>query len=353
MGDDDLVQDRFECGQDAVGILIAHDGDDADEESEIELLPQRLSQRDGSRGIVCGIDENRWSTAHSLQSARRGHCSEAGAHGVDIKLTLRPGPEERLDRREGDDGVVRLMLAVQRKEHVAVHTAEPLKFEQLPTDSHLSAQHRELRAFASDRGVGAHRLRQQYVHRFRRLIGDHRDRAHICVRWHEILGLPGDDSGLFAGDLGDGVAQVVGMVDADGRDDRDRGVDHVGGVPSPAEPDLHDRHVDRGVGERGESHCGDDLELAQTRARLPEGARLRLLVDKFDEGLDFTVGSHVSPRTDRHAVNGNSFHRRLQVRTGGAPGAPGQRDQQRVHHPGHRCLAICSTDMNRWITELR
>ena len=103
---------------------------------------------------------------------------------------------------------------------------------------------------------------------------------------HQIVGLLGDDAGLLPGDLGDGVAEIVGVVDPDRGDHRDRRVDDVGGVPAPAEPDLDDRDVDRGVGERRERHRGDDLELAHRRAP----GRLGLLVHQFDERLDLAVG---------------------------------------------------------------
>ena len=67
--------------------------------------------------------------------------------------------EERLDGGQRDHRVVRLMLAVQRQEHVGVHAAEALQFEQLAADRDLPAQHRELGVLARHRGVGAHRLR--------------------------------------------------------------------------------------------------------------------------------------------------------------------------------------------------
>ena len=172
---------------------------------------QRLRQRGGAGRVVRGIDENRWRAAHPLQPARAGDGGEPGPHRVDVELTLRAGAEERLDRGQRDDRVVRLMLAVQRKEDVGVHPAEALQLQQLPADGDLAAEHRELRILAGDRGVGAHRLRQQHLHRLGQLAGDHRD----GVGRHQVVGLPGDDARLLAGDLGDGVAEVVDVVDAD------------------------------------------------------------------------------------------------------------------------------------------
>ena len=64
------------------------------------------------------------------------------------------------------------------------------------------------------------------------------------------------------------------MVQTDRRDDHDRRVDDVGGVPASAHTDLDYRDVDRGVSECGESHRSDDLELTHCRADLPELAGL-------------------------------------------------------------------------------
>ena len=46
---------------------------------------------------------------------------------------------------------------------------------------------------------------------------------------------------------------AVGVVAPDVGDDRDVGVDHVGGVVATEQPDLDDRHVDRDLGEPREA----------------------------------------------------------------------------------------------------
>ena len=53
------------------------------------------------------------------------------------------------------------------------------------------------------------------------------------------------DAGLFAGDLCDGVAEIVLVVERDVGDDREQRVDDVGGVQAAAEADLQDGDVDR------------------------------------------------------------------------------------------------------------
>ena len=108
-----------------------------------------------------------------------------------------------------------------------------------------------------------------------------------------------DDAGFLLGDAGDVLAEVFDVVDADRGDHRDGCVDHVGGVPTAAEADLDHRHLDRRIGERGECHGGEHLELAHRRAT----RRLRLLVHHLHERLEFGVGSDVCGWADRLSVD--------------------------------------------------
>ena len=226
--------------------------------SEVELLGQRLRQRRCACRVVRGVDENRWGAAHPLQPPWTDCGGEPRTNSVDIELPVRPCAEERFDGGQRDDGVVRLMVAMQRQEDLGVHPAESLQFEHLAADRHLPAQHRELGVLPSHGGVGSHRLGQHHFHRLGQLPADHRD----GVDRHEVVLLVGDDSRLLRGDFGDLVAEVLGVVDTDRGDDGHRCVDDVGGVPATAHPDLDDRDVDRRVGEGRERHPGDHLFMA-------------------------------------------------------------------------------------------
>ena len=148
------------AAEDAVDVLVGHHRDDADQVAEVELLLQRLGQRGGAGRVVRGVDEHGRGAAHPLQPAGAGNRREARAHRVDVELPLRACAEKRLDGGQRDHSVVRLMFAVQRQEDVGVHPAEALQLEQLTTDGDLPAEHRELRIFPRDRGVGANSLRQ-------------------------------------------------------------------------------------------------------------------------------------------------------------------------------------------------
>ena len=53
-----------------------------------------------------------------------------------------------------------------------------------------------------------------------------------------------EDAGLLAGDLGDGVAEVLLVVEGDVGDDREQRIDDVGSVEATAEADLEDGDLD-------------------------------------------------------------------------------------------------------------
>jgi len=83
------------------------------------------------------------------------------------------------------------------------------------------------------------------------------------------LGLPPDhggdaraqDAGLFAGDLFDGVAEELAVIEVHGRDHRHRhALDHVGGVQHPAQAHLQQAQVRLGLAEGQEGAGGGDLE---------------------------------------------------------------------------------------------
>ena len=161
--------------------LSAMHAEHPDQESEVEFAGQRLRQRGRAGRIVRGVDEHRRGAAHALQPAGAGDGGETGPDRVDVELTLRAGAEERLDRRQGHHRVVRLVFAVQRQVDVGVHPAKALQLQHLPADRDLTAQHRELRVLAGDRGVGANRLGQQHFHRLGHLPRDDRDGVRRTV----------------------------------------------------------------------------------------------------------------------------------------------------------------------------
>ena len=78
-----------------------------------------------------------------------------------------------------------------------------------------------------------------------------------------------EDAGLLGGHRLDGVAEILGVVAPDRRDDgRGDRVDHVGGVHPAAEPDLEQQHVGGRLGEQEQRRGGGDLEHRDRVARV-------------------------------------------------------------------------------------
>src|SRR5215831_16639552 len=74
------------------------------------------------------------------------------------------------------------------------------------------------------------------------------------------------DGGLLAGDLFQGVAEEIHMVQGYRRNDaRKRLRHHIGGIEPAAEPDFEEQHVGRVVGKQNEGGGGFDLEYGDRR----------------------------------------------------------------------------------------
>ena len=69
---------------------------------------------------------------------------------------------------------------------------------------------------------------------------------------------------LLLRDLLGRVAEHLGVLEGDVREQDDRRVDDVRRVEPPAEPGLDDGHVDAALGELGERRGGQRLELGRS-----------------------------------------------------------------------------------------
>ncbi len=105
-----------------------------------------------------------------------------------------------------------------------------------------------------------------------------------------------EDAGLFAGDLGEGIAQPLLMIEIDVGDDGEEGFDDVGGVEAAAESDLEDGEVDVAAGEVVEGHGGHGFEEA---GHLRESAGRDQLggggLDAMVDGGELGVGDGICP----------------------------------------------------------
>ena len=177
------------------------------------------------------------------------------------------------------------------------------------------------------------------------------NRAHDAFRprWqaahhHRPAGL--DDTGLLAGDLLDGAAQLRAMVESDGSDDRDLGLHDVGGVQPAAEADLDDREVGAPPLELQERHRGHELEKRRVLVRAVRGNPCRHGLELGGVGRDFRLGEQ--PPVDLHP-----FAELHQVRRSVEPGVPTGGVEDRVEHGRDRPLAVRARDMQHRITSLR
>jgi hypothetical protein len=116
-----------------------------------------------------------------------------------------------------------------------------------------------------------------------------------------FVGLAGDDgryaglqdAGLFAGDGNKRGAELVLMVERDGRDDRERRPrDHVGGIEAAAEAHLQDRCIGRSLGEGQQGRGRRDLEEGDGVAGIGT-LRARQHVGKLGlaDGVSLAVGA--------------------------------------------------------------
>ena len=170
----------------------------------------------------------------------RAHGGERAAHDVDVeRAAVGVGAEERLDR--GQRARPRSAPGARR-----AAAGRPRRTRRRgPAGSATGRRRRRggratpnSRPSRATRGLAPRRARRSSsVGGVGGLGGEDRDGVRL------------DDPGLLGGDLDDGVAEVLGVVEADRRDDRDLGVDDVGVVPRAAQADLDDGDVDRGVGE--------------------------------------------------------------------------------------------------------
>ena len=139
------------------------------------------------------------------------------------------------------------------------------------------------------------------------------------------------------------------MVEVDGGDDGDLGIEDVRRVPRAAEADLDDRDVDRCVGEGGVGERDQHLEEVHPASAGLEGPG----VDELDQRCDLVVGGDELLTRDRLARQRDPLTDVVQVRRGEAPRGEPALAQDRVDHPARRRLAVGAGEMDRGVGALR
>ena len=183
-----------------------------------------------------------------------------------------PEPVLRAQRRNRKTGIVELMPAEQfwRRQ---VHQAALVLIDQPP---------------ALDIDVPPLACRMQRRAQPPGVLLDHGDRlSRLLGANHRHVGL--DDPGLLSRDRRQRVAEKLGVIHADRRDHgRERRIDHVGGVETPAEADFQQQHIRRMLREQAECRRGFDFENGDRRARI--GA-----LAGFERGVEFVIADEKPP----------------------------------------------------------
>ena len=91
------------------------------------------AQRVGARRVVGAVDDDERLVPEDLEAPGHPHRGEALLHDVVVEGRV----EEALDRGEGDGGVVALVGAMEREEHVGVHGQGRLQGEQPTAEAEL------------------------------------------------------------------------------------------------------------------------------------------------------------------------------------------------------------------------
>ena len=145
-----------------------------------------------------------------------------------------------------------------------------------------------------------------------------------------------DDARLDRGDLGDRLAQAVGVVEVDRGEDRDIAVGAVRRVPRAAHADLEHEHVDRGVGERDEREHREQFEEGEPRVV----ARRQLGVDEVDERRDLVPRVGDRGVGDGLAVDHDALGEALQMRAREQAGPQAVGAHETLDHAAGRRLAV-------------
>ncbi len=122
LGDDQVGQVRLEGREHALVVLVGHHADHPDQRRERERVLERGGGRRGSVRVVRGVEHDRRAAPDDLQPAGQVTSANAGAHQVVVERLV---ADECLDGGQCDGGVLRLVGAVERQEHLVVPPRSP------------------------------------------------------------------------------------------------------------------------------------------------------------------------------------------------------------------------------------
>ena len=113
-----------------------------------------------------------------------------------------------------------------------------------------------------------------------------------------------EDAGLLAGDLGESLTEMLGMIERHRRDHGgERALDHIGRIQSPAEPDFEQEHIRPVACKQQEACRGGDLEHGDGRSRIHALAFVERLLELFIRSeAAFTLGAEPEALVEAHEM---------------------------------------------------
>ena len=231
-----------------VGVAAAEQADHEDEPAvDVEVLVEGLRHRQRALGVVGAVDDDERDAVDDLEPAGHLHPHEPGLDDLGVE---RPG-EERLDRGDGQGGVLTLVRAVQGDEHVVEQAARRAHVDEPPADRDLVR--------LGDEVVAAHPQRSPAA---ASKIGRRSRSSSPSTRNESGLTMPAFSCAIAVRQSPTRSVWSWPMVVSTATG----GVGHVGGVVATEQPDLDHGHVDRDLGEPGERRGGAQLEVGRRHA---------------------------------------------------------------------------------------
>ena len=155
-----------------------------------------------------------------------------------------------------------------------------------------------------------------------------------------------NDACLLARDFGQGIAEILLMIERDIGDDGDHRFDDIGGVEPPTHAHFQHRDLDRNTGEIFEGHHRQHLEEAGVPGQLASTHQvLRSALDAIVHFAELRVG-------DGLAVNANPLVDANQVRRTVERGPVSGDAQDRGKHRSGRAFAVGSRNQHAGETPL-
>ena len=153
-----------------------------------------------------------------------------------------------------------------------------------------------------------------------------------------------DDAGFFTGDQGQGVSELLGVVEADRGDNGDGWPADVGGIQAAAESHFEHHRVALCLGEAEERDRGHDVEERGTAARDARG--FGFAIERFDGAAHSFREQPEFVERAWLAVDGDAFGDRFQVGRGVEGRAEPGGAKDRGRHGGRRPFALGARDMD-------